>query len=462
MSDLQLMPQSLEAEEAVLGIIMNDNTTLEECKKYITNSRMFYNETNRRIYQKIAELQKKESEINPITIMASLTENDKKKYDINAYFLTGLLETGMNHQMKDYARIVAEKSLKRKLIKSTMKIQENAFKDNKEFNALVDDVNKVSSEFQSITTGQEFDLEDLISETEDSIYESVNLVKYGFDSLNKMAGGMTRGEITVIGGRPGHGKTTLVVNLCYNLLQQGLKVMMINREMNNKEMMKKLLVLSHKELYYSNIRMGGRNMDEKTINHLNVAMKNFKQYKDQLFMFDKLFTLNDSNAVISKYKPDIILDDYIQLIRVKSQNEGRRFEIEEIMRSYKETAKRYNCIPILVSQLNRNIEARIDKVPKMSDLSEGGSIEQVAENILFVYYEYKDKYSDSELGPEQNQIVAAKVRYGTGGMITMGFNGNKCQFHENMIVRHNKTEVIIPEAFPVEKTGERLFDILND
>ena len=132
------------------------------------------------------------------------------------------------------------------------------------------------------------------------------------------------------------------------------------------------------------------------------------------------------------------------------------------MRSYKETAKRYNCIPILVSQLNRNIEARIDKVPKMSDLSEGGSIEQVAENILFVYYEYKDKYKESELGPDQNQIVAAKVRYGTGGMITMGFNGNKCLFHENIIVRHDKTEIIVPEAYPIEETAKGVLSILND
>ena len=96
---------------------------------------------------------------------------------------------------------------------------------------------------------------------------------------------------------------------------------------------------------------GGRNMDEKTIKNLSESMDNIKQYKDKLFMFDKLFTLNDSNAVINKYKPDIVIDDYIQLIRVQSKNDGRRFEIEEIMRSYKETAKRYSCIPILVSQL---------------------------------------------------------------------------------------------------------------
>ena len=190
---------------------------------------MFYNESNKRLYHKCMELYNKESDINPITILASLTEQDKKKYpDINAYSLTGLMELGMAHQMKDYAKIVAEKYYKRKLIRQTEKIQKGAFSDNKEFNELVDDIHKISSSFNLLLQDRDFDLEDLIEQTETSIYESVNLVKYGFNSLNKIAGGMTRGEVTVIGGRPGHGKTTLVVNLCYNLLQQGLKVMMIN------------------------------------------------------------------------------------------------------------------------------------------------------------------------------------------------------------------------------------------
>ena len=146
MSELKLMPQSLEAEEAVIGIIFNDKETIEEAKKYITSFEMFYNESNKRLYHKCMELYNKESDINPITILASLTEQDKKKYpDINAYSLTGLMELGMAHQMKDYAKIVAEKYYKRKLIRQTEKIQKGAFSDNKEFNELVDDIHKISS-----------------------------------------------------------------------------------------------------------------------------------------------------------------------------------------------------------------------------------------------------------------------------------------------------------------------------
>ena len=459
-----MLPQCIEAEEGLLGVILQNKSALEESKKYITTPDMFYSNTNKRLYEIMLSLEKIGSSINPVTVLAKLTDKDKTKFDgLNGYFLTGLLEKGIGHEVNDYSRIIAEKFLKRRLIRSTQKIEKTAYTNDKHFNDLVEDVQKISSDFQSVSMGKEFKLDDLIKETENSIYEPVNLVEYGFDSLNRLAGGMTRGEITVIGGRPGHGKTTLVVNLCYNLLKQGLKVMMINREMSNKEMMKKLLVLSNKNMAYSNIRKGGRNLDEKTMNNLVDAMAEMKQYKDQLFMFDKLFSLEDSHAVINRYKPDIILDDYIQLIRVSSKNDGRRFEIEEIMRSYKEVAKKHNCIPILVSQLNRNIEGRIDKVPKMSDLSEGGSIEQVAENIIFVYYDYKDNYENSELGPDRNQLVAAKVRYGTGGRITMGFDGNKCLFHENIIVSHSedKIEATIPENFPTKDIGKKVMEIFE-
>jgi replicative DNA helicase len=101
------------------------------------------------------------------------------------------------------------------------------------------------------------------------------------------------------------------------------------------------------------------------------------------------------------------------------------------MNEYKWLAKTYQIVPVLISQLNRDIEKRIDPIPKMSDLAESGSIEQVAENVLFVYYDYKVNYEESELGKDQIQIVAAKVRYGENRKLLFGFSGDKVLFHEN-------------------------------
>ena len=133
-----------------------------------------------------------------------------------------------------------------------------------------------------------------------------------------------------------------------------------------------------------------------------------------------------------------------------------------IMMEYKNLSKKLDLASILVSQLNRNIEARHDAVPKMSDLAEGGTIEQIAENILFVYYEYKHKYDMSELGPDVNQVVVAKARYGNSKIINMGFDGDKCLFHENprIVNNPNSTDIHINENAPIEHIG-KIFESVN-
>ena len=144
-------------------------------------------------------------------------------------------------------------------------------------------------------------------------------------------------------------------------------------------------------------------------------------------MHDDIKDLGEACNIIRKIKPDIVIDDYIQLVKVAGQKD-RRFEIETIMQEYKWIAKMQKIPIILLSQLNREIEKRDDPIPKTSDLAESGSIEQVAENILFVYYDLKIRYEKSYLGKNQIQIVAGKVRYGETGIATLGFDGDKCLF----------------------------------
>jgi len=114
------------------------------------------------------------------------------------------------------------------------------------------------------------------------------------------------------------------------------------------------------------------------------------------------------------------------------------------MNEYKWLAKTHQIVPILISQLNRDIEKRIDPIPKMSDLAESGSIEQVAENVFFVYYDYKVNYENSELGKNKTQIVAAKVRYGENRKLVFGFDGNKVSFvddaYDDLIKDTNEAE----------------------
>ena len=238
---------------------------------------------------------------------------------------------------------------------------------------------------------------------------------------------MTRKEITVLGGRPGHGKTTLVINIVKGLIEQGYRVMLFNREMSNTEMLKKMVVMESNALKYGDIRrndLSETNKDEFEL--VSDVMKN--NYKDFL-MYDNVRTLNDCLREIAKHKPDVVIDDYIQLIDVEGIKEGRRFEIEKIMQEYKWICKQEDCSAILVSQLNREIEKRLDPRPRMSDYAESGVIEQTAESAMFVFYGHN--FDSEKYNPYKSEIIVSKSRYGKIGTHMVGFNGGRCKFYMN-------------------------------
>jgi replicative DNA helicase len=270
-------------------------------------------------------------------------------------------------------------------------------------------------------------IEDIIDEAKVNIKEGNNIISFGMDVLDYPAGGMTRKEITVLGGRPGHGKTTLMLNVLKSLIDQGLNVMLFNREMSNTEMIKKMCVLENNELLYSDVRRN--KFDSKSEVLMELQMENLKKKYKNLKMYDHIRSLSDTMSEIAKHKPDVIIDDYIQLIQADGSNEGRRFEIEKIMQEYKWICKSENASAFLLSQLNREMDRRINPEPRMSDYSESGVIEQTAETAMFVFYGYN--FDSQSYDRFESKIISAKARYGNVGSYMVGFNGNKCKFYQN-------------------------------
>ena len=173
---------------------------------------------------------------------------------------------------------------------------------------------------------------------------------------------------------------------------------------------------------------------EQEMTIVNQTIENIrKKYNDGMFlMFDNLRDFSQSASEVKKFKPDIIFDDYIQLIKCTGREEQRRLQIEQLVNDYKWLAKESNAAVVLASQLNRGIEYRDGKYePQLSDLAESGAIEQVAENVFFTYYDYKVK---GEAGKGKNIISmsAKKVRYGETGLVDMGYDGDKCKLYNSM------------------------------
>lgn len=203
---------------------------------------------------------------------------------------------------------------------------------------------------------------------------------------------------------------------------------MFNREMSNTEMLKKMAVLES-GISYGKIRHNELSLDEKA--HLVKTINGIKEkYEKQLILYDDIRSLDETLREIGRVSDmDVIIDDYIQQIKVSSRSD-RRFELEEIMNEYKWVAKSYNCSIVLLSQLNREIEKRVlDPRPRMSDFAESGAIEQVAENALFVFYGYV--FNHEQFGEYEYELIFSKVRYGKVGTYRVGFNGDKCKLYSS-------------------------------
>lgn len=423
--DIKLPPSDLDAEESLIAEVMNAGWAgFDEAEKIIQDEEAFYDFKCRHLWSALKRLRLKEEEYSIITVK---DEAKKKDNTITAYYISGLPEKAAGPSfIPSHAKIVWEKHIQREVNRTANILLNSTYLPIEKTRQILDDHGRHIDTLRALMPTKNVDIGSIAEETVKKIVKGNSLISYNFKPLDEFAGGMTRGEITVVGGRPGHGKTTLIVNIVQKLIEDGRKVLLVNREMNNTEMMRKLIVLEHPEITYDSIRENEISDKYKEILQNGIAGTLGKKYK-KLKMFDNLKTLEEAKAEITKFKPDVVVDDYIQLIHMPSNLE-RRFQLEIIMNDYKWICKKENCSAILVSQLNREIERRFDPKPKLSDFAESGVIEQTAEAALFVYYPYQ--YDDEKFSPNAVNIISAKARYGLCGEASVGFNGNKCKFYD--------------------------------
>ncbi len=421
--DMKLPPNDMEAEESVLGaILMGGFETYDKVSEIIQDDEAFYDHLARHTFRGMGRLRKREQVIEPITL---INEVKKKNNGVTAYYITGLLERVPGPSMAgQHARMVWEKFVQRQVGRTAYKLYNASFSNIDTTRQILEEHGRYVDVLRALLPSRNGDIGTIIQETVDKIIKGDAMIPFNFKPLDDFSGGMTRGEITVLGGRPGHGKTTLVVNLIGKLISAGKKVLLLNREMSNTEMMRKLLVMESKDITYDEVRRNkvSKKVEEKLVNGLTTIISD--KYSN-LTMYDDIRSLEESMAEVTKFKPDVVIDDYIQLVAVSGAVE-RRFQLERVMNDYKWICKKENCSAILVSQLNREIERRFDPKPKLSDFAESGVIEQCAESALFVYYPYQ--YDDEKFSPYSINVIAAKSRYGLTGESTLGFNGNKCRF----------------------------------
>ena len=426
------LPNDVAIEIAVVGAAIRYPSKFNDIAKYIVSDEVWYDNRCKVLWNILAGMIRRREHVDTMTISANLDAVDMAIGVDNVFIVDCTNDCGTKNTIEVYAKKIYEKYLLRLVVESAKEIEKKAM-DNK-VNALDVLVTAHTNigELISLRPDNSFDINEALGDAIESIRNTDKLlVKTGFVNVDKFAGGLTRGEITIIGGRPGHGKSTMLLNLLSNILAEKRKVLLFNRELTNVEVLKKLIALESGRLSYTMIRQGM--YETEHLQELDRVRDYIaKKYDPKHFrMYDQIRDFPGSATEIKKFKPDVIFDDYIQLITPTGKEDQRRLQLERIVNDYKWIAKEYNCVVILASQLNRALETRGNPKPQLSDLAESGAIEQVAENVFFVYYPYKVPATAKPENKNQLVLVAAKVRYGETGAIQMAYDGDKCKMYNS-------------------------------
>ena len=427
---------NIEAERSLLSTMMLDPSVIDVVRRWIEEDNVFYDRFHKDIWRTISRLKDKNESIDMISVVHSFPKKDYKDREI-AYEISGIATSeATTSNAESYARMVHEHYLRRKMVEHSHRLIKNAEDNHKDIDSLINDVNLDSSNLINLRPSKnDFNIDKTLEETNDSIFNSRGIIKTGLDKLDSVVHGMTRGEITIVAGRPANGKTTVAANIARQLVLSGKRVVMFNREMPNIEMMKKFIAMESDTISYRGLRSGTKSVKPEVDKAIEYIRNN---YKDNLFMYDSIRDMHDTFSEITRIKPDVVIDDHIGLIEYPSNdNRDLRHKIRDTTMRYKWLAKGNDMCVILVSQLNRNIEHRIDSTPRLSDLAESGSLEQDAEMVVFTHYPYVSRYGAEDSNgriwmPNEMMLIVSKNRYGTPGSVELGYSGDSCKLFNDI------------------------------
>ena len=410
------------SEKDVLGCILKEPELMNEAMNYVTTSKVFYMEDHETIWGAMYYLHKSNKAIDLTTVANFLGEKGFKL----TYYLTSLTDSiPTTGNFKTHCKTIYDLHVRRQLWKRIVGFKDRIEKDTS-YKDVASDINyleKIAENFTDMLNLDHQAMDGIDDELIESIFAKKNLVQTGIDRIDRAIVGVTKGEISIIAGRPGNGKSTLALNITRNMILDGKKVMFISREMPKVEIIKKFLAM-HTQVPNKQMRNNASEHREE----IEKGLKFIKKYYKSLHLFDNLRSLDEGINEAKKIRPDVIIDDHIGFIEFSSRdNRDVRHRIAEVTRRYKWLAKELDCSVILVSQLNRNIEHRVDKIPRLSDLAESGNLEQDAEIVMFNYYPYVYEYEEAEHGQFGQQIIIAKNRYGTTCKFDVGYHGDSAE-----------------------------------
>lgn len=447
----KLPPQNLDAEQSVLGGIILDNEALPKAMEILGGDEDFYKDSHRRLYRAMLELFNRGDPVDIITLSDYLNKTNELDSVGGIAYLSSLannLLTAAN--IRYHSRIVREKALMRLLLSTSTHIISRVYDNDLDADEMVDYAEKMIFDIADKRTKTSFaNIKDVIRETFkviEHLYENKEVVTgmpSGFKDLDEMTSGFQRGDLIIIGGRPGMGKTAFALNIAQHVAVNVKEpIAMFSLEMSKEQLAIRMLC-SESMVNSSNVRKGYINRDEwpKLISAAG------KLAGSPIFIDDSsAITVLEIRAKARRLKLEhgglgLVIVDYLQLMRSRGNFERREQEISDISRSLKALAKELKVPVIALSQLNRGVEQRPNKRPVLADLRESGAIEQDADVIIFLYREeVYNKNNPSMKG--KAEVLVEKQRNGPTGLVNLTFLADSTRFVDYINVSYDMEEEV--------------------
>lgn len=430
----RIPPHSIEAEQSVLGAMILDKEAINTAIEIIRPDD-FYKEANKEIFEAILVLFNKNEPVDLITLSEELKRRGTLENTGGVTYLANLSSgVATTANVKYYCKIVEEKSILRRLIRSCDDVIAKSYENSDEVNAIIE---KAEKAIFDITQGRHREgfspLNEVLLSSFSQIEEraanqgALTGLTTGFIDLDNKLSGLQKSDLVLLAARPSMGKTAISVNIVTNAaLKANANVAIFSLEMSKEQLVQRMIsATAHVDLQKI---ISGRLSEEEWIQVIN-SMGPLSQAN--IFIDDTAgISLMEMKAKCRKLKIekglDLVMIDYLQLMQLDGRQESRQQEISAISRGLKALAKEMECPVIALSQLSRAPELRSDHRPILSDLRESGAIEQDADVVLFLY---RDEYyhEDSEK-KNIGEVIIAKHRNGPTGSIELVFKKEFTKF----------------------------------
>ena len=431
----KIPPQNIDAEKSLLGAILIDEDTLADISEHV-KPHDFYDKRHAVIFDAVMRLYEKNKPVDLLT----LTDELKRKKEIDevggsAYLteLTNYVPTAAHAE--SYAEIVAQKAVRRRLIKASSEISELGFDENTTTQELLQQAEAELFSVSDQSLKQDLvSLESILTDSFDRMEElhrnkgQLRGVRTGYRDLDNMTAGLQRSDLIILAARPAMGKTTLVTNLAYNVATIAKQpVLFFSLEMSKEQLVDRMLAdASGVDAW--NIRTG--NLSDDDFSKLSDAMGEMAEapiYIDDTPGVSVLEMRTKARRAAHEQPLGLIIIDYLQLMQGSGRSDGNRVqEVSEISRGLKLLARELNVPVIALSQLSRSVENRSPQIPQLADLRESGSIEQDADIVMFIY---REAYYNPETERENiTDLIISKHRNGPVGKVELYFHPERLRF----------------------------------